>query len=164
MALSRRLTSSRTLPKSGSFPPPALPGFIGPTSLSATSHAPACPSRASGWEARLPPLGFPVLRGPSLCRHAIAITPVATREGIKSFPPGVYSMTGTTPPLRKHREIADAHDAILYLDDAHATGVYGQQGRGTVHDALGDYPDTLLSFIRSAWCGTEQGSARCTHF
>jgi glycine C-acetyltransferase len=57
---------------------------------------------------------------------------------------GVYSMTGTTPPLRELREVADAHDAILYVDDAHATGVYGQQGRGTVLDALGDYRDTLL--------------------
>jgi hypothetical protein len=30
------------------FPPPALPGFSGTTSLSATPARPACPSRASG--------------------------------------------------------------------------------------------------------------------
>jgi hypothetical protein len=40
-----------TYPKSGPFPPPALPGFYGTTSLSATPHGPACPSRASGWQA-----------------------------------------------------------------------------------------------------------------
>ena len=86
MATLPTLATSGALPKSGPFPPPTLLGFLGTTSLSATPHGPACPSRASGWETRLPPLGFPVLRGPSLCRHAVAITPVATREGMKSFP------------------------------------------------------------------------------
>ena len=33
----------------GPFPPPALPGFIGTTGLSATLPRPACPSRVSGW-------------------------------------------------------------------------------------------------------------------
>ena len=36
----------------GPFPPPALPGFIGTTSLSATPQRPALPSRASGWSSR----------------------------------------------------------------------------------------------------------------
>src|SRR5438128_1635078 len=54
--------TSRTLPKSGPFPLPALPGVHGTTDLSVTPHGPACPSRASGWRAQPPPLGFPVLR------------------------------------------------------------------------------------------------------
>src|SRR5579863_4567315 len=33
----------------GPFPPPALPGFLGTTDLSATLCRPACPSRAAGW-------------------------------------------------------------------------------------------------------------------
>src|SRR3954470_7636834 len=33
---------------SGPFPPPALPGLIGTSGLSATPGGPACPSRASG--------------------------------------------------------------------------------------------------------------------
>ena len=60
----------------GPFPPPALPGFDGTTSLSATPHGPACPSRESSWEAYRPPLGFPVLRPISVYRHAVALTPV----------------------------------------------------------------------------------------
>ena len=36
-----------TCQKSGSFPPPALPGFISSTGLSATPDDPACPSRES---------------------------------------------------------------------------------------------------------------------
>src|SRR5207248_1555812 len=32
---------------------------------------------------------------------------------------GIYSMTGTQPPLAEFREIAERHDAVLYVDDAH---------------------------------------------
>jgi len=52
MATLPTLATSGALPKSGPFPPPALPGFVGTTSLSATPHGPACPSRASGWRPR----------------------------------------------------------------------------------------------------------------
>ncbi len=37
-----------TRQKSGSFPPPALPGFISTTSLSATPNGPVCSSRSPG--------------------------------------------------------------------------------------------------------------------
>ena len=57
---------------------------------------------------------------------------------------GVYSMTGTLPRLAEFREVARRHDAILYVDDAHATGLLGDHGRGTVQGALGDYADTLV--------------------
>ena len=49
MASARPIFASRTLPKSGPFPPPALPGFLGTMGLSDFLHSPACPSRASGW-------------------------------------------------------------------------------------------------------------------
>jgi len=48
MATLPTLATSGALPKSGPFPPPTLLGFSGTTSLSATPHGPACPSRASG--------------------------------------------------------------------------------------------------------------------
>ena len=47
--LSRPLSPSQTCPKSGPFPPPALPGIISTTGMSATPYGPACPSRAAGW-------------------------------------------------------------------------------------------------------------------
>jgi hypothetical protein len=84
MATLLTLAASPALPKSGPFPPPALPGFVGTTSLSATPHGPACPSRASGWQDALPPLGLPVLRAISLCRHAVATTPAGS-WGMMSF-------------------------------------------------------------------------------
>ena len=57
---------------------------------------------------------------------------------------GIYSMTGTLPPLSGLRAVAEANDAILYVDDAHGTGILGKRGRGTVLDALGDYDNTLV--------------------
>jgi 7-keto-8-aminopelargonate synthetase-like enzyme len=57
---------------------------------------------------------------------------------------GVYSMSGQSPPLAEFQKVAFAHDAFLYVDDAHGTGVVGVQGRGTVLDALGNYENTLV--------------------
>ncbi len=56
---------------------------------------------------------------------------------------GVYSMSGALPPLAELNEVALARRAVLYIDDAHGTGVIGRQGRGTVFDALGNYDNTL---------------------
>jgi 7-keto-8-aminopelargonate synthetase-like enzyme len=57
---------------------------------------------------------------------------------------GVYSMSGQLPPLREFSRVAMENDAILYVDDAHGTGVLGSHGRGTVKDALGHYDNTLV--------------------
>lgn len=57
---------------------------------------------------------------------------------------GVYSMSGALPPLAAFRQVCLEHDAILYVDDAHGTGVLGPQGRGTVLESLGDYGNTLV--------------------
>jgi 7-keto-8-aminopelargonate synthetase-like enzyme len=57
---------------------------------------------------------------------------------------GVYSMSGVLPPLREFQSVAMKNDAILYVDDAHGTGVLGKKGRGTVRDALGNYENTLV--------------------
>jgi 7-keto-8-aminopelargonate synthetase-like enzyme len=57
---------------------------------------------------------------------------------------GVYSMTGALPPLAALNETARRHKAVLYVDDAHGTGVLGDHGRGTVLEALGNYDNTLV--------------------
>ncbi len=44
---------------------------------------------------------------------------------------GVYSMDGDISPLDKIIELTKAYGAYLMIDEAHATGVIGENGRGT---------------------------------
>ncbi|HKC15620.1 MAG TPA: glycine C-acetyltransferase, partial [Steroidobacteraceae bacterium] len=44
---------------------------------------------------------------------------------------GVFSMDGTFAPLEGICDLAERHDALVVVDDSHATGFIGAQGRGT---------------------------------
>ncbi len=44
---------------------------------------------------------------------------------------GVFSMDGHIAPLKVICDLADKYRALVMVDDAHATGVLGQTGRGT---------------------------------
>ncbi|RAL26423.1 glycine C-acetyltransferase [Thermoflavimicrobium daqui] len=45
---------------------------------------------------------------------------------------GVFSMDGDIAPLPDIVELAEKYDALVMVDDAHASGVLGKNGRGTV--------------------------------
>lgn len=44
---------------------------------------------------------------------------------------GVFSMDGDTAKLKEICDLADKYDAIVMVDDSHATGFVGENGRGT---------------------------------
>lgn len=44
---------------------------------------------------------------------------------------GVFSMDGDIAPLKGICDLADKYDALVMVDDAHATGVMGSEGGGT---------------------------------
>jgi len=51
---------------------------------------------------------------------------------------GVFSMDGDIAPLREICDLAEKHDALVMVDDSHATGFIGKTGRGTheYHDVM----------------------------
>jgi|GEM_PF-77857 len=54
-----------------------------------------------------------------------------------------YSMDGDSPDLVRARQLCDAHGWNLYLDEAHAFGLFGPEGRGLAA-ASGVTPDVLM--------------------
>lgn len=68
---------------------------------------------------------------------------------------GVFSMDGSIAPLGRMMELADHYHAYVIVDDAHATGVLGQSGRGT-SAYFGIMPDVVIGTCSKA-IGTEGG-------
>ncbi len=65
----------------------------------------------------------------------------------------LYSMDGDLAPLDALAVLADAHDAVLVIDEAHATGVYGAQGAGLAEALEGrDNVITLHTFGKALGC------------
>ena len=47
---------------------------------------------------------------------------------------GVFSMEGLLAPLPELRSLATEHNALLFVDESHATGALGKTGRGTIEE------------------------------
>jgi len=56
---------------------------------------------------------------------------------------GVFSMEGDVADLPALKELADRHDAVLIVDESHATGVLGKTGRGTAEHFGVQDPNTI---------------------
>ncbi|HKO14711.1 MAG TPA: glycine C-acetyltransferase [Gemmatimonadaceae bacterium] len=71
---------------------------------------------------------------------------------------GVFSMEGSIAKLPDILEIASAHDAVVVVDDSHATGVLGACGRGTAeHFGVTGQVDIITSTLGKALGGAAGG-------
>ncbi|MFQ5889140.1 MAG: glycine C-acetyltransferase [Gemmatimonadota bacterium] len=71
---------------------------------------------------------------------------------------GVFSMEGEIAPLPEIRELCDRYDAIMAIDDSHATGVLGDTGRGTPeHYGMHGEVDIVTSTLGKALGGMAGG-------
>ncbi len=69
---------------------------------------------------------------------------------------GVFSMDGYFAKLGDIRKLADAYDALILVDDCHASGFIGPQGRGTPQRA-GIKVDILTGTLGKALGGSAGG-------
>ena len=71
---------------------------------------------------------------------------------------GVFSMHGDLAPLKDICDLADRYDALIMVDDSHATGFLGPTGRGTPeHFGVSDRIDILTSTFGKALGGASGG-------
>jgi glycine C-acetyltransferase len=86
-----------------------------------------------------------IIDGARLSRAAIKVFPHkdvdAARQILKSLPAngrkllitdGVFSMDGDLGPLPDLCALAEEYGCVMMVDDAHASGVFGRNGRGTI--------------------------------
>ena len=72
----------------------------------------------------------------SLLKATDGISPIIVSDG-------VFSMEGTIAPLPDLTFLAEKYGAILYIDDAHATGILGANGGGS-SEHFGCYSPTIM--------------------
>jgi glycine C-acetyltransferase len=71
---------------------------------------------------------------------------------------GVFSMDGDVAPLADICRLADRYDALVMVDDSHATGFFGPTGRGTPeHCGVAARVDIITSTLGKALGGASGG-------
>jgi glycine C-acetyltransferase len=71
---------------------------------------------------------------------------------------GVFSMDGDLAPLDRICDLAERHDAMVMVDDSHATGFVGKKGRGTPeHFGVQARVDVVTSTLGKALGGAAGG-------
>ncbi|MAN75246.1 MAG: 5-aminolevulinate synthase [Henriciella sp.] len=64
----------------------------------------------------------------------------------------VYSMDGDIGPIEAFCDLADEFDALTYLDEVHAVGMYGEQGAGVAQrDGIMDRVDIIEGTLGKAY-------------
>lgn len=75
---------------------------------------------------------------------------------------GVYSMSGRMPPLAELDATVRRLGGVMYVDDAHGTGVVGPRGRGAAAEALGTLDNVLMVGSLSKAFSCLGGFVTCT--
>ena len=71
---------------------------------------------------------------------------------------GVFSMDGIVADLEAICDLADRYDALVMVDDSHATGFLGDRGRGSIeHRGVMDRVDIVTSTLGKALGGATGG-------
>ncbi|MEJ2231379.1 MAG: glycine C-acetyltransferase [Nitrospirales bacterium] len=71
---------------------------------------------------------------------------------------GVFSMDGDCAKLDQITELAGQHDAVVLVDDSHATGVLGDQGKGTpTYFGVSENVDLITSTLGKSLGGGSGG-------
>ena len=71
---------------------------------------------------------------------------------------GVFSMDGLVAPLDKICDLADKYDAMVMIDECHATGFIGETGRGTLEEkGVMDRIDIITGTLGKAMGGAMGG-------
>ncbi|RMG47886.1 MAG: glycine C-acetyltransferase [Acidobacteria bacterium] len=71
---------------------------------------------------------------------------------------GVFSMDGDIAPLREICELADRYEALVMVDDSHATGFVGATGRGSAeHCGVMDRVEIVTGTLGKALGGASGG-------
>jgi len=97
-------------------------------------------------------LGMDIWEGPGLAKE-----PKPARN-ILIATDGVFSMDGDIGRLKEIVELAKKYDALVMVDDSHATGFLGEKGRGAIEycDVLGEV-DIITSTLGKAMGGASGG-------
>lgn len=75
---------------------------------------------------------------------------------------GVFSMDGNVAPLRDICDLADRYNAMVFIDECHATGFFGNTGRGTEeHFGISGRVDIINSTLGKALGGAAGGYTTC---
>ncbi|XP_054931736.2 2-amino-3-ketobutyrate coenzyme A ligase, mitochondrial isoform X1 [Dermacentor andersoni] len=75
---------------------------------------------------------------------------------------GVFSMDGNVAPLRDICDLADRYNAMVFVDECHATGFFGNTGRGTEeYFGISGRVDIINSTLGKALGGAAGGYTTC---